>query len=176
MVWCLKPGAPKAVWPLRTARSAGRSSWTAGGALSRCGRLDRVLMTTCAWELAILPGCLRSTARVAAQSCLHSMSGGPELAACCCRYSAATAQGYSLEMTPANSIMLLPGGGRSPTPSSTSGSLPLTAGSPLGSDRLPDALRWATCASAFDRPSAARLVSNAGLTVCCKLSSDAPHL
>ena len=33
----------------------------------------------------------------------------------------------------------------------SSGSLPLTAGSPFGSDRLPDGLRWATCSSACDR-------------------------
>ena len=79
---------------------------------------------------------------------LHSTSGCSELPACCCRYFAATArlERYSLELTPANSIMLLPGGFRSPTPSTNSGSLPLPAGSPLGSDRLPEALRWATCA------------------------------
>ena len=104
-------------------------------------------MEPCAWELTRPSG-------------LHSASACPELAACCCRYSGALAQGYSLEMTPANSIMLLPGGGRSPAISSHSGSLPLTA---------------ATCASAYKRPLAAKLVDNARRTFCCKLSSGSPY-
>ena len=72
--------------------------------------------TTCAQEL---PG-------LTWPSELHSTSGGSEVATCCCRYSAAAArlEGCSPDMSPVNSILLLPGGGRAPTRSSWEACLP----------------------------------------------------
>ena len=74
--------------------------------LSRYDRLDRVVTTTS-------PELLAPTV----PSARHSVSGRSELGTCCRRYAAAAArlERCSLEVMSADSILLLPGGGRAPT-------------------------------------------------------------